>query len=568
MAKYNRTIRVLPFPDTEAERLAQVKAYLTAADEKDRFVLRETSDLFVAADWKLGTQTISSKDKQGERVCHVSTLAAYTLDKTGELKEKKYQAVVEGSIDLTKRRDGADANWWDDIFVPDRSQESYDDERDLWGKNSARQQAIGMFICDHLLFKRLRDVTFMPHEPTEAVDFHPSRSAVAVLRNNPFVQMAKLDQSPWGLGNLLTNITNAGAFFRSADSVRSGNYFCPPLSGIPRFQKPDPLWQTAFQIHDYFHQSSPDQIFTGKTSAKHRRIYVATRLMSEGLSIVLADMLFIQAVRDAGFEYDYSTRKISPLFGSLSLPAGDKKAQLKALLKANVAFSNLGDESLYRVMLKPDAGEAFAGYTGTYKHFFVPDLLWSADNYDDMVARAQQFSAWKSLVGNELFARAGLPLLDDLVTQLDGADLSSYESCVFPVFEYLFERVLAPQLEAVQPLSDEQAQSNAFRRYMIGQTFLYAAYRRVKGMTARGEAMVTELSRTTPFGQDDIARIREIYRQDLKFLSDAGIITTDDGVLYGQIFPLFSPRFLSYDFDRTAYDSVPAAIKAAFANKE
>lgn len=563
LAKYNRLILVLPFSENEAERLQEIRRYLETADEKDRFVLRESSNLYVASDWDSGISTISTQETQGEEVYHISTLAVYTPGERNELKEKKYQAVVKGRIDLTLRQPGQDTNWWDDIFVADRSQANYEQERDLWGKNSARQIAIGQFICDHLIFKRLRDVDFMPHAPTEAVDFHPDRSAVAVLRANPFVQMAKLDQSPWGLGNLLTNLTNEGAFFRSADSVRSGNYFCPPISGIPRHKKADPFWQTTFQIHDYFHQAAPDQIYTGRSSAKHRNVYGAAGVMSEGITIVPADMLYVEAVKESGFDYDYSTRKINPLFGSLILPSGDKKTQLKALLKANVAFANLGDESLYRAMLKPGCEEAFAGYTNTYKHFFIPDLLWRADNYDDMVKRESQFAAWRDIVGPELFARAKLPILDDLVTKLEdsGADLSSYEACVMPIFEYLFEEVISPKLDPVVALSDEEAQSNAFRRYMIGQTFLYAVYRHVKGMTARGERMMTELRQTNPFSQADIQRIRTLYREDLAFLP---YILPDDRLLYGQIFPLFSPSFLSYDFATTPYASTQAAIKAAF----
>jgi hypothetical protein len=275
MAKHARALRILPCPEDEVERLAQVKAYLTSVDEKDRFALRETSNLFVADDWECGVSTVSSKSIQGERVYHVSTLTVYTLDAAGNLQSKTYQAKVEGLVDLTGRTaETQNHHWWDDIFAPVRSGSTYDTERDLWGKCSARQQAISQFVCDHLMFKRLRDVNFNPHRPSQAVDFDPSRSAVTVLRSNGFVTMAAFERCPWGLGNLLTNITNAGSFFRSADSNRSGNYFLPPLSGIPRYKKPDPFWETCFQLHDYFHQGLPDQLFTGKSSNAHRNVYV------------------------------------------------------------------------------------------------------------------------------------------------------------------------------------------------------------------------------------------------------------------------------------------------------
>ncbi len=573
LAKYGRSICILPFDDDEGKRRETIEAYLAKADEKDGFVFRETSELYVADDWDAGTRTISSKSVQGERVYNASFLTVYSFDRDRKLQTKNYEAQVEGYVDLTLREGEASPDgWWDDIFVADRSKTSYRMERDLWGKTSARQQVIGLFICDNLLFKKLRDVNFNPHEPKQAVEFTPERSAVVLIRNNPFFKMARLEQCPWGLGNLLTNAINAGIFFRSADSRRSGNYFCPPLSGIPRTKKPDPFWESTFLIHDVFHQPIPDQSFTGVTSQAHEFVFSAARLMSEGFTIILADMLFVEAAKAAGFEYDYSTRKINPLFGSLVLPGDTQLAKLKALLKANVCFANLGDEKPYRAMLKPGSEGALASYTETYKHFFVPDLLWSVDNYRDMVTRGKDFKAWVRLVGRDMFARANLPLLDDTVKTLraDGADFSSYESVVPAVFEHIFERVIAPKLTPVTLVSDEEAQSNAFRRYMIGQCFLYAHYRNVAGMKERGLRMLRLLRAKDLYTQDDIDRLRRVYKEDLLFLhkSGTGVLTSDVVALYEQIYPIFSPSFLSYDFDNTPYDSVTEAIAATWPRRE
>jgi hypothetical protein len=146
-----------------------------------------------------------------------------------------------------------------------------------------------------------------------------------------------------------------------------------------------------------------------------------------------------------------------------------------------------------------------------------------------------------------------------------GADLSTYESAVPAVFEYLFEKVLVPKLQPIVfMVTDEEAQSNAFRRYMIGQCFLYAAYRHVPGMSERGQRMAACLKQSASFSAADIERIREMYATDVEFLHSAKIITADDQLLYNQICPIFSPRFLSYDFDKATYNSVPEAIQAVF----
>lgn len=568
LAKYGRAICILPCPDEPAEQLLQTAAYLQRAQESDRYVLRERSNLFVAADWDEGLPTISSKSINGERVYNLSILDVYYLDPAGALQTSTYQAKIEGSLDLTLRQTGTDSDWWDDIFVAQRSQASYQQERDLWGKTSARQQTIGLFICDHVVFKQLKDVSFKPHRPAQSVDFTVEHAGL-ILRNNPFVKLARLEQSAWGLGNLLTQAVNQGIFFRSADSRRSGNYFCPPLSGIPRIQKPDPFWETTFQIHDFFHQLLPDQIFTGKSSEKHKNVYVAARLMSEALTIVLADMLFVEEVKKAGFEYDYSARKINPLFASLTL-TGQADEQLKTLLQANVALANLGDHSLYLAILKPGCEQVFRDYADTYTHFFVPDLIWSAENFDDMLQRRDQFAAWTELLGKDLFKRACLPLLDDLVQHLEasGADLSSYTACVYPVFDYLFQTVIAAGIKPIEPLTDEKAQSHAFLRYMIGQTFMYSTYRHVPGIWERGKQMLTKLRAMPLFTQKAREEIRSQYARDLAHLKSLQIITADDCSLYEQIFPLFSPHFLSYDFDKAVYQSIPEAIEAAFKNEQ
>jgi hypothetical protein len=86
----------------------------------------------------------------------------------------------------------------------------------------------------------------------------------------------------------------------------------------------------------------------------------------------------------------------------------------------------------------------------------------------------------------------------------------------------------------------------------------------VPGMPERGAALLDQLRRGQVFNQEDMARLRAQFGEDLNFLSRAQIITSDDCSMFAQIFPLFSPQFLSYDFDKAVYQSIPEAIAAAF----
>lgn len=563
LGQYGRQVKIRPYTKDEATRLSQIKAWLQSGEELDKYVLDEHSDLYVADDWDRGVETVSGKDENLQRVYNVSNLNVYSLGDDGALQVQSYQEIVPGHIDLSLKQD--DDGWWDDVFVKERTSRSFVEEKDLHSKTSARQLVIAQFILDHVNYKKARDLTYNPHNPSQPVDFSPDVSAVATVRNNEFIQRANLGASEWGLGNFLNHILNGGMFFRSADSKRSGNYFAPPLSGIPRYMKPDPFWETTFQLHDLFHHGIPDQIFTGNSSEGHRNVYIAARLMSEALTIIMADMLFIEEIKKSGFEYDFTTRKISPLFDALYLPEGERAEQLKALLWANVSFALLGDRSAYEEMLQPGQEAALDAYTSTYQHFFIPDMVWSAENYDDMASRSETFGAWVDLVGRDMFARAGLPLLDELTEKLQKQDQTvSYEDTVRPIFDHLFDKVILPKVSTAVEIDEAQATSNAFLRYMIGQCSMYAAYRHVDGMTERGQRMGCELRKKEQFSQDDIERLRGLFLDDVTALQEAGVITQNDFEMFQQIHPIFSPRFLSYDFDQTVYDTIPETIEAVF----
>ena len=77
------------------------------------------------------------------------------------------------------------------------------------------------------------------------------------------------------------------------------------------------------------------------------------------IDLVLADMVFIDVLSRAGVVYDYTKRRIHPLFASLDVDVSEP-VQLKALLYANASYCLLGDTAPYQEL--GASKEALAGF--------------------------------------------------------------------------------------------------------------------------------------------------------------------------------------------------------------
>ena len=114
--------------------------------------------------------------------------------------------------------------------------------------------------------------------------------------------------------NVFVAVANNGAFFRAARTRREVNYWLPGLNaGIPFVAKRDPIHEITFTAHDFGHFLIPDLVYTGNNSTNGRRAYILYRMLSEAVTMVFADMLFVETLRLSGHEYDYSKRHIHPL---------------------------------------------------------------------------------------------------------------------------------------------------------------------------------------------------------------------------------------------------------------
>lgn len=77
-------------------------------------------------------------------------------------------------------------------------------------------------------------------------------------------------------------------------------------------------------------------------------------MISEAVTMMMADVMFIDTLKRSGVEYDFNSRKIYPLFQATGLDF-ERDGVLPALYKlckANVAYCCKGDDTLWRELVK------------------------------------------------------------------------------------------------------------------------------------------------------------------------------------------------------------------------
>ena len=155
-------------------------------------------------------------------------------------------------------------------------------------------------------------------------------------------------------------------------------------------------------------------------------------MMSEAMTLVLDDMVYAHtlALSDERNEAYLDTR-IYPLFKAMTLPKGSVEEKIKALLKANVSYAVLGDDSkLYQLTGKHNKKELKA-YKDHFKGFFIGDHKWTYKNYCHMKGLKNNYKNWIELVGEDFFKKSNLNLLSHVTKDLSNkVDLENFEETV------------------------------------------------------------------------------------------------------------------------------------------
>ncbi|MEO8701141.1 MAG: hypothetical protein ABI867_13915 [Kofleriaceae bacterium] len=519
------------------EQPTESLAVLTGWLETSRAVLADESNIFTPE----GDLVQPGYAGPARNICR---LHAWLRDPGGAVVRNSYIREVRGQFDASLLRpDDLELFDWDSAFSP-ATGTTLEQMDDVGLKSSAREQCLSAFAKAHLHHKepkRLRWAT---------ADARDWSSDARLLIDHPLYR----DLAP-PLANALAYVVNQGVFFRAAKSRRDGNYWFPGLNGgLPYVPKGDAIHEATYMFHDVMHQLMPDLVFDGRDTKDHKRVYIAYRMMSEGVSLVLADMVFASglAANPAHAGYDFGKRRILPLYREIA------RDDLRWLLHQVIGYVVRGDRGEL-----PDT-PAWQSFEAKYSRFFVADFQWTRMNWQNLVARTEMVRAWIELVHPEAFRAQGVWLISDVVDRI-GRDLALPVLC-----ERLFDEVwlhrIEPALAYAEPADVARSLSTGFRRWLTGQTALFARYAPIVGVPALATTLAARIRDPRRFDDAEVTAIRDELRDHVRAMAASGIISDDDATIFPDLFPLFDPFFLrDYDEAQQEFASVAEASAVAFA---
>jgi hypothetical protein len=528
--------------DLLVEQPTESEASLGAWLETARAVLADESNIFDEA----GDLVAPTYDGPARNICR---LHAWVKEPDGRIVRKSYVREVKGHFHGKKLRpDDPTVFDWDAAFrlaVTDATLEAMD-QQGL--KNSAREQCLSAFAKQMLHRKERKTLRWTATDPTDWT------ADARLLVEHPLYQGLATP-----LRNALAFALDQGVFFRAAKSRRDGNYWFPGLNGgLPYVPKGDAVHEATYMFHDVMHQLMPDLVFDGAATHDHKRAYIAYRMMSEGISLVLADMLFVHglATNPAHAGYDFGKRRILPLYLAIE-PA--RREDLKWLLRQVCTFVLRGDAGEL-----PVESEAWRAFSEKYTRFFVADFQWTRMNWHNLVARTESIRAWIELVQPGAFGAQGVWFISDVVNEV-GRGLPLEQLCE-RLFELVWKKRVAPALEFTGPFDVERSRSAGFRRWLTGQLALFARYAPLVGMPALALELAARVRDARPFDAAETERVRSQLKEHVQKLAADGVISGDDAAIFPDLFPLFDPFFLrDYDLAQQEFKTVAEASQAAFA---
>jgi len=414
-----------------------------------------------------------SSFEHGVRAINQSKLNSFSIDnQTNQLIQSEFTHSIIGRIDLSKRIFNDQSIFdWDDIFVVEANGMSYHQLKQMGIKNSSRDMVISDFIKRKIHYKQLINLKFdPPPQAKRVIDFSIDVYDYILQNksfNNPFVIQ-------YGFQNLIKHVLNKGIVFRSANNRRQVNYWSPGLNGgLPLTPKDDQIHQDTFMAHDIGHFAIPDLIFIGNNSIIHKRVYIAWRMISEATTMVIADMLFVDALVKSNINYDFNKRKIYPLFKDLNIDLTNPNTRinyLKELIKANYKYCLTGDDSLYIQMISNETN-SLKEFKEKFSSFFVEDYRWTEHNYENMVQRSEQMSLWWNQMKpfRELQNTESIQSIDDLIEQIQSKypDVLYKEENEFidKIFQYVFETKIESILDINQSVNVLEQSKRLFKSF-------------------------------------------------------------------------------------------------------
>lgn len=413
---------------------------------------------------------------------------------------------------------------WDERFIPAGSSLSLHQLKERGQKVSARQLAVGAWLKSWLDYQ----------EPTRWSWMTPRDRVDAWLKDQPIL----LEEATAPTRAIVERVHRGGAWFKASWNRRAKHYWWPGLNaGIPMTPKRDYVHELTFLVHDVIHWAMPDALPAGGGERDYR-LYLVTRMMSEAITLVMADMVFIHQALQGGLDYDAGKRKIYPLYD----PAVSERSWCLAMAH----YAIRGDDSRLAKIAKSEG--ALSEFKAKYAPFFEEDLRWTAHNARHLMGSMD--SRWRELY--ERFAAEadlGLSTTADYSQGWSEDD----EALVDGVFGRLWARHWESP-EALYPDARADAETRRLQRWWLGQLSLTYAMDDLPLSGCVRQAIVSacleapsaqRLSELTPLWESYVDALIGLCR-----------VSGNDAALCKGCYPAVPPLYVSYDQDKESYRGV------------
>jgi hypothetical protein len=294
-----------------------------------------------------------------------------------------------------------------------------------------------------------------------------------------------------------------------------------------------------------------------ENSTPHRYLYVVSRMLSEAISLVLADMDLIQHLSDEGVSYDFSKRKIHPLY--------DPKISKKEWAKAVALYAILGKKE--KIILLSGSVEKSDAFFQKYASFFEEDIKWTVHNLERIFSHVD--AGWRKLyqeVGDKYglllpTTKDYLPAWEEVVkTHPDwenGNETGAFEEGLILgvldlMWDKFFEKYQKPSI------SPEKAETV---RWVLGQLALSYKMNDLPVSLWCREKILKDLEEAN--SQEDLNRVKQSWEHYVDTLRGLNRLSPNDWMLFKHYYPVVPPLYLSYDLDASNYMGIDKAFREA-----
>lgn len=508
-------------------------------------------------------------------VCE-STLLYYSINKSsGELDVEIYKKQIRGYLNFSKRNQDKNLKIfdWDDIFVPDGVFGLSNLELNKIGRKiSPRINNLSEIVQKHIHYKKNIQLFYGVDKLNlnEVVNFGIIKDYLLGVeefnnKTNSFMDKFKLT-------NLLVNAVNQGIFIKSAKTYLQRLYWVPGLnSGLPLTPKTDdPKHELTYQFHDITHLNIPDLVFDGITCELNKLVYIGYRLMSECITLVFADMIFVLSMISNGMKYStMKSRKIFQIMEEIlkinpSILENDFENFIHKMLRGSYEFCFYQDFSIWKSFLG-DNLSCLNEYSNKYDKFFMEDFKWTNRNWKYMSdpLRKDYYAKWWKSVKPWINCGYNLKLqsvsefieLSELNKKYPQDNIINKKKLFDDIFDSMYKQIIKPliTMDIINFIDEPLHLTNAFIRYMIGQSAIFFKYKEFNYSDEYFKAIDYEIRqfKKTHVNQEKIQTIKYFYQNYLKLLHDANLVNSDFVVNSSDIYFIMKIKSVNYDIDTT-----------------